>query len=134
MNWTPGASNSGWQSLQVWVRTQGSNAGWEDWRGTDYFMITAAPTLTLAPNRPLSGLKVGDLITWTTTVSSGGPWEYEYIVYDGTSWRLMQPYSTQNTFSWFPPANTCSVQVWVRAVGSQAYWELYTGASFVVNP
>jgi lysophospholipase L1-like esterase/chitodextrinase len=132
VSWAPGASNSGWHSLQVWVRTVGSNAGWEDWRGTDYFLVSTAPTISLTPSRPLSGLKLGDLITWTATLSGGGPWEYQFLTFDGTTWRLTQPYSTQNTFSWFPPANTCALQVWVRAVGSSAYWELYTGASFVV--
>ena len=37
-SWTPGVSNSGWHSLQVWVRTVGSGAAWEDWRATDYFL------------------------------------------------------------------------------------------------
>jgi lysophospholipase L1-like esterase/chitodextrinase len=133
-SWTPGVSNSGWHSLQVWVRTAGSSAAWEDWRATDSFLVTGATALALTPNRSMSGLRVGDLITWTATVTGPGSWEYQFITFDGTTWRVMQPYSTDQTFSWFPPANTCAVQVWIRAAGSHAYWELYQAASFVVNP
>ena len=133
-SWTPGVSNSGWHSLQVWVRTVGSGAAWEDWRATDYFLVTGATALALTPNRSMSGLRVGDLITWTATVTGPGSWEYQFITFDGTTWRVMQPYSSDQTFSWFPPASTCAVQVWIRAAGSHAYWELYQAASFVVNP
>jgi len=116
------------------VRTVGSGAAWEDWRATDYFLVTGATALALTPNRSMSGLRVGDLITWTATVAGPGSWEYQFITFDGTSWRVMQPYSSVQTFSWFPPASTCAVQVWIRAAGSHAYWELYQAASFVVNP
>jgi lysophospholipase L1-like esterase/chitodextrinase len=130
-SWVPGVSNSGWHALQVWVRTAGSTVAWEDWRATDYFLVTAPTAVNLTPNRALSGLKVGDLVTWTANVSGGaGPWEYQFLTFDGTSWKLLQPYSTQNTFSWFPPAETCALQVWVRAAGSLAYWEQYQSSGY----
>jgi hypothetical protein len=90
----------------------------------------------MTANRSLSGLKAGDLVTWTANVVGGsGPWEYQFIAFDGTSWRLLQGYNAQNTFSWYPPAGTCAVQVWIRAAGSHAYWERYLGSGyFLVNP
>jgi hypothetical protein len=134
-SWTPGAANSGWHALQVWVRTAGSNVAWEDWRATDYFLVTASGGLTLTPNRTLAGIKVGDLVTFTASVAGGTGWEYQFLTFDGGAWKLLQAYSTQNTFSWFPPAGTCAVQVWIRAAGSHAYWERYQSTGyFVVNP
>jgi chitodextrinase/lysophospholipase L1-like esterase len=135
-SWTPGTANSGWHSLQVWVRTVGSSAAWEDWRATDSFLVSAAGALALSQSRSLAGMRVGDLVTWTATAVGGtGPWEYEFIAFDGTTWKVMQGYSAQNTFSWFPPAQTCALQVWIRAAGSHAYWELYQSTGyFVVNP
>ena len=134
--WTPGTANSGWHSLQVWVRSVGANVTWEDWRASDTFLVTASGGLTLTANRSLNGLKAGDLVTWTANVVGGsGPWEYQFIAFDGTAWRLLQGYNAQNTFSWYPPAGTCAVQVWIRAAGSHAYWERYSGSGyFLVNP
>jgi len=64
-----------------------------------------------------------------------GPWEYKFIAFDGTTWRVMRDYSTQATFSWFPPAGTCALQVWVRTVGSTANLDQYQSSGFfVVNP
>jgi len=134
-SWTPGVTNVGENALQVWVRTVGSNVTYEDWRGTGSFLI-ATPQVDLTPNRALIGLRVGNLITWTASVSGvAGPWEYKFIAFDGTTWRVMRDYSTQATFSWFPPAGTCAVQVWVRTVGSTANFDQYQSSGFfVVNP
>ena len=82
VSWTPGAANSGWQAVQVWVRNAGSSLAYEDWRGSDFFLITASTGLTLTPSRPLTGLKVGDLVIWTANVAGGaGPWEYKFFTY-----------------------------------------------------
>jgi hypothetical protein len=135
-SWTPGTANSGWHSLQVWVRTVGSSAYWEDWRSSDSFLVTASGALTLTTSRALNTMRVGDLVTFTANVIGGtGPWEYEFLTFDGTTWKLLQGYSGQNTFSWYPPAATCAVQVWIRAAGSHAYWERFQSTGyFVVNP
>ena len=52
VSWTPGAANSGWQAVQVWVRNAGSSLAYEDWRGSDFFLITASTGLTLSPAGP----------------------------------------------------------------------------------
>ena len=134
-SWTPGASNVGEHSLQVWVRTVGSNVLYEDWKGTGSFLI-ATPEVSLTPDRPLTDLHLNDAITWTASVSGAvGPWEYKFIAFDGTTWRVLQDYSTQTTFTWFPPAHTCALQVWVRAIGSSASWEVYQSSGlFDVSP
>jgi lysophospholipase L1-like esterase len=136
VSWTPPASDSGWHAVQVWVRTAGSTVVYDDWRGSDYFLITSSTALTLTPSRTLTNMKVGDIVTWTANVAGAGAWEYKFITYDSIrGWILQQDYSTQNTFSWFPPSGSCAMQVWVRAVGSHTFWERYEGSgTFVVNP
>ena len=134
-SWTPGVGNAGWSAIQVWVRSVGSSAAFEDWKGTDFFLITNSTGLTLTQSRSATGLRVGDPVTWTATASGTGPWEYQFFTFDGTSWRLQQPYSTVNTFTWFPPAGTVAMQVWIRAAGSHAAWERYESSGFfIVNP
>jgi hypothetical protein len=135
-SWTPGVGNSGWHALQVWVRTAGSSVAYEDWLGSDYFLVTAATGITLDASRPLDGLREGSLVTWTANVTGGtGPWEYEFFTYDHRGWLLQQSYSAENSFSWYPPAGTCTMQVWIRAAGSHALWERYASAGmFVVDP
>ena len=135
-SWTPGVGNSGWQALQVWVRTAGSSSAFEDFWSTGYFLVTDSTELNLTPNRSLTGLRVGDLVAWTANVAPAGSWEYQFVTFDGSSWKVQQPYTaSQNTFVWFPPAGTVALQVWIRAAGSHATWERYqTTGMFVVNP
>jgi len=134
-SWTPGAGNAGEHAVQVWVRSVGSSAAYEDWKGTGTFLI-AAPEVSLTPDRLLIGLRIGEPVTWTASVSGPiGSWEFKFIAFDGTSWKVLQDYASQNTFTWFPPAQTCALQVWVRAVGSSAAWEQYQSSGlFVVSP
>jgi hypothetical protein len=134
-SWTPGPAGVGVHWLQVWVRTVGSSATYDDWRSTDSFLVT--PTeVSLTSNRALTGLHLNDVVTWTAAVDGApGPWEFKFVAYDSTAWRVLQDYSPQTTFTWFPPASTCALQVWVRRIGSNAAWEQYQSTGlFVVSP
>jgi len=134
-SWTPGVANAGWSALQVWVRTAGSSVTFEDWMATDAFLVTTSTGLTLSSTMGATALHVGNMVTWTANVSGTGPFEYAFLTFDGTTWRLTQPYSTVKTFSWFPPAGTVAMQVWIRTAGSHAAWERYeTSGYFIVLP
>jgi hypothetical protein len=39
VTWTPAAQEAGTHALQVWVRSLGSAASYEDWSGTGFFAI-----------------------------------------------------------------------------------------------
>ena len=135
-SWTPGLANSGWHALQVWVRAVGSTAVYEDWRGSDYFLVTGSTGISLTPSHSLTGLRVGEMVTWTANVAGApGAWEYKFLTFDFRGWLLQQGYSAQNTFTWFPPVGTCTMQVWIRAAGSHATWERYESSGFfIVSP
>ena len=134
--YTPGVAGAGWQAMQVWVRGVGSAAPYEAWSGTNYMLVSSSTGINLVSNRPLTGLRVGDMVTWNASVTGGaGPWEYKFMTYDYRGWIVQQGYTTQNTFSWYPPAGSCAMQVWIRTAGSHASWERYMSSGmFVVTP
>lgn len=124
-SWTPGTA-TGQHALQVWVRSQGSSASYEDWKGTEFFNITGSTGLSAVTDRTLVGLREGQSVTWTSQVSgTSGPWEYQFWTYDAASnkWTVQRAYASFNHFTWFPTAGTKAVQIWVRQAGSSARYE-----------
>lgn len=137
VTWTAGIGDTGLHAVQVWVRRIGSSAAFEDWRGTDFFNITDATGLTLTTNRPLTGLRNGDVVVFTAHVSGGsGPWDYRFYGFNGSTWIVLQEYTAnQNAFAWGMSPGTRALQVWIRASGSSAPYELWTGTgTFVIDP
>jgi hypothetical protein len=137
-SWTPGVANTGQNALQVWVRTVGNTASYEDWSGTGYFLITDSTALTLTPNRSLASLASGASVSFTAAMAGGGgPYEYQFWTYDATTgaWTVSQAYSASATFTWSNISRgTHALQVWARAIGSGGVWERWqpTGL-FIVN-
>jgi hypothetical protein len=134
--WTPGPTSTGLFLIHVWVRTVGSGYAYEDFKSTQYFSITTSTSLTLIPNRSVTILHQGDVVTFTATVGGGvGAWEYKFLVFDGSSWTVAANYSTQNLFVWAATAGPKTIEVWARPVGSSAAYERYADLGpFVVNP
>jgi hypothetical protein len=138
VTWTPGV-NTGQHALQVWVRTQGSGISFEDWRGTDWFVITNSTSLTLTPSLNLNNYsEANGCVLFAATAAGSGVWEYEFWTHSNSdpAWTLRQTYSsTYNTFNFCPAAGTHAVQVWTRQAGSNALWERWQSTGFfVVNP
>jgi len=63
----------------------------------------------------------GSTITWTATASSGTvPLEFQFERRDGTTWTVVQPYSSANVYIWTPASADIgdhSVRVLVRSAG-----------------
>ena len=131
-----GVTGTGRHLVQVWVRTVGSGVAYEDWRNTDYFLITDITSVTLTSNLPLATLSAGQPVTFTASVTGGsGPWDFAWFTYDGVTWTRNVTYAANaNIFTTAFPAGTKVVQVWVRQSGSATAWEAWqsTGA-FVVR-
>ena len=135
VTWTPTTAVSGQHALQAWVRTSGSSATFEDWAGTPTFVVTDSTSLVLSANRSLTGLRQGDVVTWTANVAGGGPWEYRFFLFDGSTWSEQGAPGLVNAFTWTASAGTRSVQVWIRRPGTLSGWERWDGTPlFVVNP
>ena len=131
-NWTPSA---GRYAVQVWVRRSGTTSNYDAWRGTD--MLTVAPTeakvvsLNTTSTLPAAA---GTAMTWTAKATGGvaGPLQYEFWVYDGSSWQIGQSYSASSTFTFTPGAGQYAIQVWVRSAGSSAKYESWLGSGYFV--
>ena len=81
---------------------------------------------------------VGTLVTFTATASGGtAPYQYRWVVYNGSTWAVGQEWSTSNTFAWTPSvAAPHNLQVWVRSAGSTVAYppEAWRGQDFLVTP
>ncbi|HSC29702.1 MAG TPA: hypothetical protein VLD67_20665, partial [Vicinamibacterales bacterium] len=125
--WTTAWDDAGDHVLQVWVRSNGSTAAYEDWRGTGWFTIQKAglnlTTATLFPAAP------GSHVKWfAEAADTSVNFEYRFFFYsyDTASWTLGQPYSTQQTWTWIPTiTGSYAVQAHARQVGSTAPFDLY---------
>jgi hypothetical protein len=87
---------------------------------------TATPvTLTLmslTPDRP-APQSPGTGITWTAVASGGtAPYQYKWWQYDGSSWTVLQNWTSSATYTWRPASANPSyrVGVWIRNAGSTA--------------
>ena len=128
--WTPGWNDIGKASLQVWVRTAGSTAPYEAWRGLDAFDVTTEPASLKADTEFPS--PSGQAILWTAAVTGAtSPLEYKFLALDKAlgAWAVLRDYTQSNQVTWTPTHNgKYAVQVWARRVGSGAAYESWAGS------
>ena len=139
--WTP--SSAGTFAAQVWVRSSGSAAAYEDWRGTGVFTVAPSPTvhvtdLTASVSFPAM---VTHAMTWTATAGGGtAPLQYQFWRYrQSAGWSVVQSYGSNPSYTWTPALGdegTYAIQVWVRSAGSTAAYDQWRGSGFfqVVPP
>jgi glucose/arabinose dehydrogenase len=134
-SWRPSRADT--YVVQVWVRSAGSLAAYETWRSSGLVTVAPGPVaayrLESDPPRPFAP---GTSVRWTI-VASGGvePLEYQFWGYDGASWSMIRNYAPDRTATWVVGAGTRAVQGWVRAVGSSAAYQAWTGTGlFQVAP
>jgi hypothetical protein len=131
--WTPAWGDEGEQTVQVWVRNNGSTATYEAWRSAAPLRIDrAAMTLTTATLFPVPP---GSHVDWTAAVPDpSANLEYQFWVYSAASasWSLGRAYATNPTFRWIPSATgQYAVQAWGRQVGSTAAYEVVRGTNLL---
>ena len=110
--------------MGVWVRSATSTIDAADnatSSGSLPFAIIPGLALTnLSANSPPPQV-VGTTITFTAGASGGVmPYQYKWWVSNGTSWSVVQDWSTSNMFGWTPSAANVNygVGVWVRSATS----------------
>lgn len=79
----------------------------------------------------------GTTITWTATPRGGrGPYQYKWLLYNGSEWDVVKNWSESNTLRWTPAfANPrYRVAVWVRSAGNSVDdFEATTEAAFAID-
>jgi hypothetical protein len=76
--------------------------------------------VTLAADRGAPQLP-GTTINWTAGATAGiTPYQYKFLLYDGSSVTNLTGWSTQNTFAWTPATSNpnYAIVVWVRSAGN----------------
>ncbi len=79
----------------------------------------------------------GTTITWTATAGGGeAPYQYQWVVFDGTTWSDATNWQSSNTFAWTPVVASTAYQVAVRA---RSAWnsgtrEMSRSQAFTVMP
>jgi hypothetical protein len=95
------------------------NSGAREAVGTQSFVImplvtsvTVTPSLT-APQA------AGATVTWTATAVGGQPpYQYQWVVFDGTAWTATTGWQPGNTYAWTPLSANASYRVLARVRGS----------------
>jgi len=75
------------------------------------FSITSLTSNRTSPQAP------GTLITFTAAASGGrSPYQFKWLVYDGTTWNVVRNWSSSNTFTWSTPAREGAyrIGIWAR--------------------
>ena len=120
--------------LQVWVRSAGSTATYQDWETSGFFKITGSTParLTSLTSNVTFPKPVGTLVTFTAAGTGGtGPVQYQFVTYHpNTGWIIAQPYSTTNTYSYYPGIGQNVLQAWVRSNGSTATYEDWKSSGY----
>jgi len=126
-DWNTTGLAAGTYAVQINVRNAGSSALPYEAAKNVAFVLSATPPpaatgaeLTALPASPMPGGTTS--VTFTGTGFGGsGSYEYQFWFNDGTTWILLQDYSTANAAAWDPttvPDGTYQFQVNVRSAGS----------------
>ena len=133
--WTPALAAN--YSVQVYVRSAGTGNDHDAEATSATFTITAAPAVVLTGFSPSVSFPVpaGTAVTWTATATGGSvPLQYEFWIYDPwpNTWSVLRGYEASNQITWTPThPGDYAFQVWVRAPGSTAAYDAFTGTGSV---
>ena len=133
--WTPTTTSS---SYQVAVRARSAwNSGTRELAVAQPYVIQPVVTaLTITP-QVAAPQGVGTAVVWTAAASGGqAPYQYQFVLFDGTTWVDAGPWSTSNTFTWTPRSANDAFQVAVRA---RSAWnsgtrEMAAAQGFAIKP
>ncbi|HLG53808.1 MAG TPA: putative Ig domain-containing protein [Vicinamibacterales bacterium] len=94
--------------------------------GTDVLTVTRSTTsgvLTInaiTPNKP-APQPAGTTIIFTATATGGtAPYQYKWTLYNGTTWNMVQNWTTSPSYTWTPTTanSTYRIAVWMRSAGN----------------
>lgn len=132
------ANAPGQHVFEVWVRAQGSTAAYQAYKSFYYTLRSSDPcTAATLTASPAGSAQSGTTVTLTGGSSTCTNATYRFIVLQPSgTWVEIQNWTSSNTAAWnttLLPAGTYTFQVWVRAQGSTAAYETYTGRNYTLT-
>jgi hypothetical protein len=121
--WTPSAPTAN-ARITVWARNANATTDAPQAQATVPYVVTGPVLmLTSITSNLASPQPAGSTITFTANINGGtAPQQYKWWLYNGTTWQVVNDWSTSNTFAWQPltAASAYRIGVWVRNAGSTA--------------
>jgi len=145
-SWNTSGLLAGTYYFGVWAKDGSSSTPSFDANGATAFVVNpascASATLTPSPASPIAH-GTGAHVTFTATASGcthAGPL-FEFWMFNGTSWQVVQGWSTTATYDWDTtgkPAGIYQFGVWVRDAasagikdgGSMGRYDTFAGAAY----
>jgi len=118
------ASTGGNYRLEVDVRDVGAAASYETYTTIPFALLGPCTTPSLSASPPASSPTGGTVVFMASTSTCPTP-NYRFWIGQGGSWRIVQDYSSANTFSWTGTgaAGTYGVEVDVRDASSTVAYD-----------
>jgi hypothetical protein len=117
---------------QIVARNAAGNTSGPVWSFT-----TAGLGVSLTSDRP-SPQAAGTPVTFTAIATGGtAPYQYQFWLDNGTTWTILQPWSTTATLTWTPTVTNANYYIvaWMRSAGNTANQpEKYAVMSYVIAP
>lgn len=122
--WKPSVANANY-TVAVWVRNGGSTIDSPSPSLTAYipFQILQPLALTALSASLAPPQLAGTSITFAASATGGtAPYQYKWLVFNGSTWSVAQQWSSSNSFVWTPssPNVNYSIGVWVRSATNTA--------------
>jgi subtilisin family serine protease len=114
--WTPTLSSDLYQ-IEVQVRSEWNTQSTENVESEATIPYAIKPVVGLAIVNPnlASPQQSGTTIRWTANASGGvAPYQYLWVVWNGSAWINATTWSTSNTFDWTPATPNANYKVAVR--------------------
>ncbi len=122
LNWRPTVAGN--YMVAVWARNNGVTVEASQAMAQVFYTITNGPTvpplaISSLTSNATSPSMLGTTVTFSATATGGSaPYQFKWWIFDGTSWRIGQDWSTSPTFAWRPTnAGSYLVAVWGRNNG-----------------
>jgi hypothetical protein len=119
-SWTPAQANASYQ-VGVWTRSAGNANNQSEKSAAVPFAISPRVTTVSLTANLAAPQAASTAVAWSATASGGtAPYQYQWLVYDGTTWNSVTGWTTTNTLAWTPTQANASYQVgvWTRSAGN----------------
>ena len=100
----------------------------------EFKINSATPTITSFTADKTSGQPAGTTIKFTANSNLGSTGLYEFMVKSGSTWSVVQKFSTKNTLDWTPSAaGTYTVRVKIKDPNSTKSYDALKDLQFTIN-